>query len=503
MFRLIFGMTIAAATLVAPANAEHLSWHFESIERLPFHATQHRDVLLSDGRVLITGGRGVSDGLSDAAVFDPAVRRFQRVGSMETGRFVHGVVSLPDGNAIVFGGFKQGLSFLDSSELFDAKTNVFVKGPRLTEPRDNERYVTLSDGSIFITGGDNDRLGMIETTEFYKPDRQVFEKGPSMPRDRAMDSVVRLQDGRIFIAGGISIRKDEKLFTPRQTLLFDPATQTFQKGPLLHQGRKQHRATLLEDGRVLITGGNDGLHDLRSVEIFDPRTGAMTKARSLARQRSEHCSILLKDGTVAIIGGADGLLPESGRPAEYLKTTEIFDPQTNRFHPGPDLHQGRAWQQCTSLKDGSVLVTGGYDDAALDSAELMIGRDKVLEIGSRGPAVRDLQLALNGKGAVPSLHIDGVYGIATKNAVVAYQQLEGLDPTGIADTTTTAAISSKASAAAVIRSWHGFPWQPGKLGQLLAGYCRYFDWSVALSRFVAIRSRCEIAIVHAFTMHRV
>jgi hypothetical protein len=76
--------------------------------------------------------------------------------------------------------------------------------------------------------------------------------------------------------------------------------------------RTGHTATLLLDGRVLVTGdrGEDlsapGLEErLRSAELYDPTSGTWSAtARMLAN--GGHTATLLPDGKVLVPGGTNG-----------------------------------------------------------------------------------------------------------------------------------------------------------------------------------------------------
>jgi len=131
----------------------------------------------------------------------------------------------------------------------------------------------------------------------------------------------------------------------------------------LAQGRWSHSATILEDGRVLVTGGHEtSSNSLTSAEVYDPSTNAWSSAGDMADKRPEgHTSTLLPDGKVLVIGGK--------------KAPEVYDPSANSWSTTALLTDPRLRHTATLLDDGRVLVTGGRDmtkagDQKLDSVEL-------------------------------------------------------------------------------------------------------------------------------------
>jgi len=131
---------------------------------------------------------------------------------------------------------------------------------------------------------------------------------------------------------------------------------------ILHTGRAAHTATLLNDGRVLVTGGFAG-NSLSSAEVYDPVKKSFTNAGNMAVPRSGHSATLLPNGKVLIAGGYNG---------DYLSGSEFFDPGTETFSPGPVMTTARSGHTATVLKNGKVLFAGGVGRgwSFLQSAEL-------------------------------------------------------------------------------------------------------------------------------------
>ena len=140
--------------------------------------------------------------------------------------------------------------------------------------------------------------------------------------------------------------------------IYDPATDTWTPTEDMAVERGRPEAVLLSDGRVLVTG--DRSLDFRAVtgkvETFDPDTGAWSSTEDMSKASIGHTLTLLPDGRVLAAGGVH---PTNRHYGAY-STTEIFDPTSNSWSPGPELSEPRIHHSATLMPDGRVLLIGGF-----------------------------------------------------------------------------------------------------------------------------------------------
>ena len=170
-----------------------------------------------------------------------------------------------------------------------------------------------------------------------------------------------LSDGTVLVAGGVGTGQ-----SPLASVeIYDPVTDGWTTVTSMISARYLHTATHLTDGRVLVAGGSGGAGSL--AEVYDPSTGQWTATGTLNRARYAHTASLLPNGMVLVAGGccdADG--------QASLTSSELWDPASGQWTTIADLVAPHAWHTATSLSDGTVLVAGGTfrGTAATASAEL-------------------------------------------------------------------------------------------------------------------------------------
>jgi N-acetylneuraminic acid mutarotase len=80
----------------------------------------------------------------------------------------------------------------------------------------------------------------------------------------------------------------------------------------------------------------------------------------------------LSDGRVLFAGGRDAAYSEGIYVESVTRTAELYDPATDVWSPLPPMPEARAGGAAVVLKDGSVLLVGGYDErAGTDGTEVV------------------------------------------------------------------------------------------------------------------------------------
>jgi hypothetical protein len=319
--------------------------------------------LLPDGKVLIAGGmRRNQDFYKSAELYDPLIGKFQPTGEMAERRLGHAAVLLRSGKVLIAGGWIGIHSATDSAELYDPATGKFTVIAKMTTPRARPSATLLGNGDVLLASGyaHDGPDGAIASAEIFHGDTCRFQPTGSMRQPRGSHTATLLTDGRVLIAGGGSA---DLIATAE---IYDPKTGAFSETGRLSTPRHKHAAGLLSDGRVLIVGGSDQRDwygNLNKAEIYDPRTGkfSATSAMNDSRFKLPDEAVRLASGKLLIAGGS--------------KEVEVFDPAVGKFLAVPGrMNDNWHYMSETKLRDGSVLLAGGYPNNDQTTAEAWIYR---------------------------------------------------------------------------------------------------------------------------------
>jgi hypothetical protein len=358
----------------------------------------HTATLLSNGLVLIAGGEAGGAPLASAELYNPATGTFSPTtnlsngmqSTLNTARYQHTATLLNDGTVLIVGGIGPYglitgsiLTNTTTAELYNPGNGTFSPtAGGLNTPRFQHTATLLNDGTVLIAGGYGSS-GPLASAELYNPATGMFSPTinlstgatTSLNRGRYDHTATLLDNGTVLMAGGYG-----NFAALASAELYDPSTGTFSYttgGPSLglNMARLYHTATLLNDGTVLIAGGEgSSLNSLASAELYNPATGTFSYTMSngtpssLTTARYYHTATLLNNGMVLIAGGI-GLLSDGFDGP--LVATELYDPTGGGFTPTGSLNTARELPTATLLNNGMVLVAAGYNfSGPLTSAEL-------------------------------------------------------------------------------------------------------------------------------------
>lgn len=334
-----------------------------------------------DPRTLMVGIESI--GLSVVGFYNPADRNLHR--------WPNPAVSVPantsfNGQAI----YSQGLDFPGPGRLIGAISNLAVtrfgiagtfqyRGAKLKTARSFGEVAKIGPSRwMSIGGGRGGILAQIalQTTEIYDIKNDAWITGPIMQAPHTLHQVTELPDGRILVTGGLDGSQ-----APQDTAeVYVPSTNSFKLVSKMNSKRSGHRALVLESGpnkgKVLVIGGftlpaqpGNFLTILNSTttttEIWDPKTDKWTPGPNLSVPRSSFETYTRPDGKILICGGVGWIRFLGIKVPTIFNTTDLYDPATNKITPGPAMKTPHAAYAHLDLGNGRFGVFGGGDQISL------------------------------------------------------------------------------------------------------------------------------------------
>jgi len=168
----------------------------------------------------------------------------------------------------------------------------------------------LNTGKVLITGGAQAYGQFLASAELYDPAASTFTNTSlAMGTARISHTATLLQDGKVLVTGGQVFQTyypfAHTYFASAE--VYDPGTDTFSPTTgSMNTARSFHAATLLNNGKVVVTGGYGNTGVLASAELYDPNLGTFSPTGSMTTARQFITGILLNNGQVLVTGGNNG-----------------------------------------------------------------------------------------------------------------------------------------------------------------------------------------------------
>jgi uncharacterized repeat protein (TIGR01451 family) len=282
--------------------------------------------------------------------------RFFGVGTTHIAYYNSPLMTLLPNNQVLVVGQHLG----KTTDLYNMSSRSFtLPAGTMVGVHENGSATLLTNGLVLLAGGGN--ATGAKTAELYNPANQTFHQVGDMLVYSYSHYATLQPNGTVVLCGGALTTNE--VFNPiTETFSLAPTTQCAFNGIYLSTGkflyfnygraylydtntstsvetsgflqpRAYHTATLLQNGKVLIAGGqgtwgaNTG--PLSSAELYDPLTDTFTWTANLTSTRQYHSACLLPDGTVLVAGG----MPSQNDPFS-MTSAEVYDPDGNINVPG-------------------------------------------------------------------------------------------------------------------------------------------------------------------------
>ena len=316
---------------------------------------------LADGRLLVAGGHISDDhGLPDANVFDPSTGLWSRVATMAHGRWYPTTTALADGRVLALAGEDENGQDVAEPEIWDGNRWTSLPAAAQIMPF-YPRTFLAPNGLVFYAGE-------LPQSAYLDPDGTAGWTPVALSHYGRRDygSAVMYRPGQVLIVGGSDPADGPPTASAEVIDLNDPAPAWRSTGSM-GAPRRHLDATLLPDGRVVVTGGtsspgfSDPAGGVHAAEVWDPATDAWTVWASNAVTRVYHgTTVLLPDGRLLHAGSGDG----ANLPREL--SAELYSPPYLFRGPRPAVISGPA-----SLRYGTTSGIDTPDAGTITSVALI------------------------------------------------------------------------------------------------------------------------------------
>ncbi|MFH1464533.1 MAG: hypothetical protein ABIO70_09105 [Pseudomonadota bacterium] len=318
--------------------------------------------------------------------FLPVNRVFALSAAMNEKRSEHTVATLPDGHVLLAGGMDPTRrTSLDELEIYSPVTGTFAASSAyFTETVSNPAIAWTNTHDLLFVGGTHALNNNTESSDhiwLYDPVQETLDEVATLIRGRREHCAAQYITNSILVLGGPDTG------TSGDILRYYPDTAAWSSTSVaLHDGLSSEETQVCGvagDGTIFVSGtaaANTGILDPFSGEGVGDAFDAITPAA--AGTFVSHPLLVALDGETFWLGGGIDLARDTVTSAgqEFRLDSASFVSGTPLATP----RQAAAWD--TWIEEGWIVVAGGYADVA--------GRNPVNKVellnpatGAKGPTV--------------------------------------------------------------------------------------------------------------------
>ena len=289
-------------------------------------------------------------------------------GDSKAARIGHTATLLPGGQVIIAGGVSQSFADLqaklivDRADQYDPTTAVFQFVANVT--RVGHTATLLPIGDLLFLGGSTEIVPSgpnvnpvtpvaTASAEILKAGTGIIQPAADMSIARSGHTATLLPDGRILITGGD---------TPLPSLPHSPSPRPVPNSTIRRRARLpggQHECGALRSSCDPAPDwqGADSRKRLRRSLRSGDKLLTPTGSPTIEGAGAGSTATLLPDGRVLVAGGS------IARPAVLSfgvnRHCRLYDPATGQFAPAGKMTMARSFHTATLLPNGTVIIAGG------------------------------------------------------------------------------------------------------------------------------------------------
>jgi len=306
------------------------------------------ETYLANGDLLVAGGHdeslGDNNGLTQASIFDAS--GWRATGQMSLRRWYPTLVTLADGSVVALSGDVQPGTNADIPERYaNGVWSLLSTAGHHWLPLYPRAFVEPKQGKVFVADD-------LNNSSILDPSGGgSWATGPvRVVGQRSYGSAVMLDTKVLFIGGGgdglgQQTCPNDLPTNTAEIIDLAAASPAWSQVATMHFRRRQTNATILPDGKVLVTGGTSqcGFTNeagaVFAAEIWDPDGGPIgtwTQVAAASVVRVYHgTTVLLADGRVLSTGSGDGGGATFQYNYEVYSPPYLFKGARPTYGPGP------------------------------------------------------------------------------------------------------------------------------------------------------------------------